>query len=94
MLRMTYVIITESKHGHTMYFREQIAGQNARSEWLLTKEAATRYDDYYIAAAKISRCFSWVEYATRKAFAYPRVVDASDVEDHGSGCGEDTLQRS
>jgi hypothetical protein len=89
---MTYLIITESKRGHTMYFREPIAGQNARSEWLLTKEDATGYDDYYVAAAKISRCCSWVEYATRNAFAYPRVVDASDLEYHGSGCGE-AIQR-
>ena len=74
---MWYRIITENKSGSMFYFREPIAGQNPRSEWVIDENDATLYDDYYVAAGKISRYLSWVGLGSAKYgnFQYPRVVE-------------------
>jgi hypothetical protein len=83
---MTYLIITERKNGTAMYFRAPVAGQNARSSWVVTKEDATQYGDYWFAQSDLARYVSWVQHSLRQAFAYPRVVDAADIEDDDT-CG-------
>jgi hypothetical protein len=90
-----YVIITERLKGSyaCMFFRAAIAGQNARSEWVLTKEAATQYEYYHEAVDAIKWCATWTAHNSRQAFGYPRVVNAADIQDDkasgaNQGCGK------
>jgi hypothetical protein len=73
---MLYRIIVESQKGDVFYFREPVAGQDARSVWVRDKYDATLYDDYYVAAGKISRLISWVGFGIKYGrFHYPRVIE-------------------
>jgi hypothetical protein len=81
-----YVIISDHKNGRRMFYRAAATapaymseGLNPHSQWVFSKEKATVYDDYYVAAGSISHAHSWVSFSGKNAaFSYPRVVNRED----------------